>query len=174
MQYYTEELLNKTKRQRRISLAVYIVVLVVYLIASALFVWWQTKQPYQDSFVTVIKAIHYTLTGLIVIFSFLYLGIVDKRIRKFYALLLTLKTGIRDTWEASFVRYDEELEVLNGVDFKSLIFLEWNKYKNDFFERKVLVFYEKPFPQLTEGQNVKFVTQSNVLISYEILDAKEN
>ena len=42
-------------------------------------------------------------------------------------------------------------------------------YKNDFFERKVLVFDEKPFPELEENQNVKYVTQGNVLISYEIL-----
>ena len=45
-----------------------------------------------------------------------------------------------------------------------------NKYKNDFFERKVLVFYEKDFPEIPEGANVRYVTQGNVLISYEILD----
>ena len=58
----------------------------------------------------------------------------------------------------------------DGVDMKSLIFIEWNKYKNDYFERKVLVFYEKPFPEFAEKATVRYVTQGNVLISYEILN----
>ena len=78
-------------------------------------------------------------------------------------------TGLKETSTGSFFEYDETLQDKDGVDFKSLIFIEWNKFKNDFFERKVLVFNEKPFPEFTEKQNVKYVTQGNVLISYEIL-----
>lgn len=53
---------------------------------------------------------------------------------------------------------------------KSLVFLEWNKYKKGYYERKVLVFYEKEFPEIPEGSGVRFITQGNVLVSYEILD----
>ena len=69
-----------------------------------------------------------------------------------------------------FFEYDETLQDKDGVDFKSLVFIEWNKYKNDFFERKVLVFDEREFPQIKEGQNVTYVTQGNVLVSYKILE----
>ena len=73
------------------------------------------------------------------------------------------------------VEYGKRIEELrkvmdkDGVDFKSLVFIEWNKYKIDFFERKVLVFYEKPFPEIPVEANVSYITQGNVLISYEIL-----
>ncbi len=50
---------------------------------------------------------------------------------------------------------------------KSLVFLEWNKYKNEYFERKVLIFYENSFPEFEEKITYRYVTQSNVLVSYE-------
>ena len=40
---------------------------------------------------------------------------------------------------------------------------------NCVYERKVLVPVEKEFPKFTENQNVKYITQGNVLYSYEIL-----
>ena len=87
---------------------------------------------------------------------------------RYYKITLYLKTGLRETSTGSFFEYDETLQDKDGVDFKSLVFLEWNKYKNDFFERKVLVFDELPFPEFTENQNVRYITQGNVLVSYEI------
>ena len=56
------------------------------------------------------------------------------------------------------------------MEFKSLVFIEWNKYKNDYYERDVLVFNERPFPEIPENAMVKFETQGNVLIWYEILE----
>ena len=103
------------------------------------------------------------------IFSFIYLGIVYKRVRRYYKICVHLSTGLRETTVANFIEYDETIQDKDGVDFKSIVFLEWNKYKKDFFERKVLVFYEKPFPEIPEQSNVSFVTQGNVLVSYEIL-----
>ena len=80
-----------------------------------------------------------------------------------------MATGLRETSTGSFFEFDEKIQDKDGVDFKSLIFLEWNKYKKEFFERKVLVFYEKPFPEIPLEANVTYVTQGNVLVSYEIL-----
>ena len=61
----------------------------------------------------------------------------------------------------------------DGVDCYSLVFLEYNKYKKDFFERKVLVLAEKPVPQFEKHTFVKFITQGNVLCSYEVLAEKQ-
>ena len=173
MDYYTSELFEKTKKQRKLTITWYVIASSVMLLASVgLFIWYRL-QPYKDPTITTIKIIQFSLLGIFVIFSFLYLGIVFKRVNRFYRICNAMQTGIRETWVGNFIRYDEKMQEQNGVDYKSLIFLEWNKYKNDFFERKVLVFYEKPFPEIEEGKNVKFVTQSNVLISYEILDTEE-
>ena len=63
--------------------------------------------------------------------------------------------------------------MLDGVECKTIIFLEWNEYKKIYFERKVLVFYEKEFPQIPENAFVKMVTQGNFLISFEVLEIRE-
>lgn len=167
--YFNEQELEVVKKQRKKAINLYIIIGVVYLVASVGIVLWFTTLPYQSPTITWVKIIHYSLSALFVIFSFIYLGIVLKRVNRYYKLMFNLHTGIRETSTGSFIEYSENTQDKDGVDMKALIFLEWNKYKNDFFERKVLVPYEKEFPEFTENANVKYVTQSNVLISYEIL-----
>lgn len=168
-EYFVEKDYLDVKAQRKKVLMVFYIILSVYLIFSVgMYLWFRTL-PYLSKTITTVKVIHYSVTGLFVIFAFIYMGIFFKRVNKFYKLTFNLLTGIRETSTGSFLEYDETLQDKDGVDFKSLVFIEWNKYKNDFFERKVLVFDEKPFPELEENANVKYVTQGNVLISYEIL-----
>jgi hypothetical protein len=169
IEYFLEQDFFEVKKQRKRVLIGYIIVAAVYLVFSVgMFLWYRTL-PYMSPTITTVKAIQYSVTAIFVIFSFIYMGIYFNRVNKYYNLTYNLMTGIRETSTGSFFEYDESLQDKDGVDFKALIFIEWNKYKNDFFERKVLVFDEKPFPELTENQNVKYVTQGNVLISYEIL-----
>ncbi|MBQ7349104.1 MAG: hypothetical protein IJW47_03825, partial [Clostridia bacterium] len=144
----------------------------IFLLASVALILWYTTLPYNSPTIATVKWIHYPLTVLFVAFSFVYLGIPFKRVNRYYKLTLNLKTGIRETSTGSFFEYSNTIQDKDGVDFKALIFLEWNKYKNDFFERKVLVFDEEEFPEFTEGMNVRYVTQGNVLVSYQILDDK--
>ena len=167
--YFHEEELATVKKQRKNCLTIYFIVLGVYFLASAGMFWWYLTLPYHSPKITTVKLIEYPLTGVFVIFSFIYLGIKFKRVNKYYKLCRHLVEGIKETYTGNFLEYDETVQVNDGVDFKSLVFIEWNKYKNDFFERKVLVFNEKPFPEIPEKSNVTYVTQGNVLLSYEIL-----
>ncbi|MBQ9734744.1 MAG: hypothetical protein IJV95_02675 [Clostridia bacterium] len=169
VEYFLEKHYLDAKKQRKTTLNIYFMIMGLYLIASVALYWWYRTLPYLHSNITTVKIIHYSLTAIAVIFSFIYLGIPYKRVNRYYKLTYNLMTGIRETSTGSFFEYDETLQDKDGVDFKSLVFIEWNKYKNDFFERKVLVFDEMPFPELKENQNVKYITQGNVLISYEIL-----
>lgn len=174
-EYFLEEFYHKAKNQRKTVLGWYIAIAVIYAIFSiGMFLYFKTF-IYNDPRISLAKFIHYSVTALFVVFSFIYLGIPYKRVNRYYRLCYNLVTGIRETSTGSFLEYDESLHDKDGVDMKSLIFIEWNKYKNDFFERKVLVLNEMEFPKLIEGANVKYITQGNVLISYEILDLpKEN
>ena len=173
-QYFKEEKLAIAKKQRNRILAVYFCVLAVFVVLSVLSVIYYTTLPYAgykntSATITKIKAAHYILTGIFVVFSFIFLGIKYKRVRRYYIQCNHMVTGLKETSVGSFLEYDDNIQDKDGVDFKSLVFLEWNKYKKDFFERKVLVFYEEPFPEIPENANVTYVTQGNVLISYEIL-----
>ena len=81
-----------------------------------------------------------------------------------------LLTGLREDNIAEFLRYDQRICDKDGVDCRALIFSEWNKFKNEYFDRKVLVLAEKPFPELKENQKIRFITQGNVLVSYSVVE----
>ncbi len=167
--YFVEEDFLKVKKQRKIVLIIFFVILGSYLFLSVGMFLWYRALPYQSPKIKTVKAIHYSLSVVMVIFTFIYMGIVFKRVNRFYRMAFNLLHAIRETSTGNFLEYDETIQDKDGVDCKSLIFIEWNKYKNDFFERKVLVFDEWDFPEIPENSNVRYVTQGNVLVSYEIL-----
>ena len=171
--YFNEQMHIDAKKQRKKVLIWYFVVMVIYALASVGFYWWYRTLPYKDATIITVKALHYLLSAIMVVFSFIYLGIPFKRVNRYYRLVNQMLTGIRETSTGSFFEYDETLQDKDGVDMKSLVFIEWNKYKKDFYERKVLVFDEMDYPQIPENANVRYVTQGNVLISYEVLDLKQ-
>ncbi|MBQ9514359.1 MAG: hypothetical protein IJR66_05255 [Clostridia bacterium] len=174
MLYYDKEDLVKIKKERKKLLAIYFSVLAVYLAVSVFLLIKVILLPYGSKTINLIKLTEYPLSGIFVIFSFIFLGIKYKKTNRFYKLLYGIETGLKNTTVATFLERNEELITKDGVDMKSLIFLEWNKYKGDYFERKVLVFYEKPFPEIPENSEVKFVTQGNVLVSYEIAEEQKD
>lgn len=167
--YFVEKDYYDVMKQKKRVWNIYLCIVALYIVLSlGLFLWYRTL-PYRSPKIDTVKFIHYSITVVMTIFSFIYIGIYYKRVNRFYKLSYNLLTGLKETSTGSFLEYDETLQDKDGVDFKSLIFIEWNKYKKDFYERKVLVFDERPFPEFKENQNVKYVTQGNVLISYEIL-----
>ncbi len=168
-QYFFKEECYKAKKQRSIVLSIYFIVLAIYLVLSVGFYLWFKTLPYRSPEISNVKIWHYGVTAIFVIFSFIYLGIIYKRVNRYYRMTNNMINGLKETFVASFLEYDENVRDKDGVDFKSLIFLEWNKYKQDFYERRVLVPFEKEFPKFEANQNIKFITQGNVLVSYEIL-----
>ena len=170
IEFFKQEELADVKQQKKSVLTWYFIILGVYLFISVGLLLWYMTLPYKSPTIATVKFIQYSLTAIMVIFSFIYLGIVYKRVNRFYKMLFNMSVGIRETSTGSFFEYSESKQDKDGVDCKALIFLEWNKYKNDFFERKVLIPYEKEFPEFSENMNVRYVTQSNMLVSYEILD----
>lgn len=173
MQYYKSEEFENLKKQRKKTFLLLYVCLGVYALISAGFLWWYLTLPYKSPQIKLVKACQYTLTAVMAIFTYIFVGIKLKRIKKYYKMLYHIETGLRETSRASFFEYDEKVFINLGVEMKSLVFLQWNKYKENYYERKVLIPADKPFPEFIEGQMVEFVTQGNILVSYEIIDQGE-
>ena len=171
--YYVSEMLTNSKLQRKKVLITYFILLGLYLAFSIGILCWYLTLTYKSPDILKLKLIHYPVTGIFVIFSAIYLGVIYKRVNKFYKMCFNLKTGLKETFEAKFIRFDENLCAKDGVDCKLLIFKEWNKYKKEHYERKVYVFYEYPFPEIPVGATVEFITQGNVLVSYKIKNKVE-
>ena len=169
-EYFVQQDLEQAKKLKTKTLINYLLVLGLYVVISAGLLMWYLALPYKSPTIALVKWIHYPLTIVMVLFSAIYLGIKYKRVKRYYLLAFNLINARKETSEGSFLEYSEWLQDKDGVDCKALIFLEWNKYKKDYFERKVLVLYDRPFPEIPEKAKVRYVTQGNVLFSYEILE----
>ncbi|MBQ8197104.1 MAG: hypothetical protein IJZ73_03495 [Clostridia bacterium] len=169
---FAKQDLISAEKQRKKVLIIYFITLAVFLVASVLFVIWNSNLPYKSNLIYLVKVLHYLLVALYIGFTFVYFGIIYKRINRYYKLINNVFTGIKEENTAEFIKTDLSTTDKDGVDCHSLVFLEYNKYKKDFFERKVLVLAEKPIPEIEKNSYVKFITQGNVLVSYEILPEK--
>ena len=173
MEYFTNEDYLQSAKQRKKYLIIYICILVAYLILSVGILIFYANLPYKSNLNLWVRVAEYTLTFIMVVFSFIYLGIPYKRTNSFYKMCKKMKIGLREQAEGVLIEIDDTLKSKDGVDMKSMIFLTYNELKKGYFERKVLVFYEKPFPEIDLEDKVLFVTQGNVLISYEIKEKAE-
>lgn len=164
---YSKEDFEQVKRQKKIIKAVYFTVMGVFLAFAVAMIVVYVLQPYKSPNIAWIKAVTFVVSGAFVIFSFIYLGIPMKRIRNYYKILFGMETGTNNETAGNFERYSEELEIRDGIEFKALYFMEYNTKKQEFYERKVMFDAEKPFPEFTQGENVKYYTHGNILVGYE-------
>lgn len=165
--YFNEEWVNKARKRKNILLSVYFITLAFYLLLTVgMFIWYKTL-PYKSPTISTIKCIHYPITAVFVLFSFIYLMIPFWRARAYYLLVSDMKKGKKEKYTGVYLGTSEEVQDKSKVDMKHLTFSVYNKYKNENFERKVLVFADKPFPEIKEGETIDFYTQSNVLFGYE-------
>ena len=90
-------------------------------------------------------------------------------LRNYYKILKGVNEGTSNGTVGEFDRYGTDIEIRDGIEYKSLYFLEYNTKKQEFFERKVWLDTEKPRPEFTQGEHIKFYTHGNMLVSFERL-----
>lgn len=93
------------------------------------------------------------------------------RLKKYVRMLGFLHTGIMETYSGWFLRFNEGVEVKDGVEFYYAVFLEWNAAKQEHFERKVLIDREIEKPAFEEKRLTRFTTQGNILVKYMLLNS---
>lgn len=173
IKYFKLEEYYEAKKERNKVLIVYFTFLAVYLLISGALIGWYMTLPYKASEITLVKAIHFTITGIFVIFSIIYLGIKYRITKNYYKRCLEMATSHGEEYEGNLIEFNEENIDRDGVESKTIIFLEWNKFKNEFFERKVYVPFGKDFPLIEENDTVKYITQANFLVAYEIIKIED-
>lgn len=165
---YEEKDFERAFLQKKRIWAVFYTALGVYLAAAlALFVWYLFL-PYKDPSIIWIKVGQSVLAGVYVIFLFVFCGVKLKRSRRYCKMLNFARTGILEDNRGEFLRFEDDIQVKDGVDFYCMVLSEWYDKKEEFYERKVLIDAEKSHPALALGDEVNYVTQGNILIRFEV------
>lgn len=169
---FNDDDLIQAFRQKRRIFWFYMLILAVFVLICLACLIYYINLPYKDKLQAVPKWIVYVASFAFVIFSFPYLGIKHLRIRKYYKLISYLSVGLKQVNESIFLRY-EDYENKDGVDLYVLIFSEWNVKKSEYMDRKIFCDKEKPLPEFSEGDVVRYLSQGNLMVAYEIIGHDE-
>ncbi len=168
---YSDADLWNAFRQRRRILGIFFAVTGVYLAGFlALFIYY-VMLPYEDPNQTWTIAVTCVLTAIYIIFLFPYMGICFKRCNAYCKMLRFITVGLKEYSVAPFAGI-EDWTTRDSVDVNVATFRVHNIKRDEDMIRQIYVDGEKDFPPFEEGEEVRFVSQGNLLIEYEII--KEN
>ena len=167
---YSDADLNAVYEQKRLYVHIFTWVTVVYLAICIASVIYFSSLPYGDKALELPKTVVYSLSAAYIVFAFLFMGIKYNRVRRYFKMVYFLSEGLKITEQNYFVCFAKKDLQKDNVDVVSCVFRSWNKKKCEWMEREVYIDVEKPFPDFEEGDYVRYVTQSNFLLQYEVLE----
>ena len=169
--YSDAEYLAAYKQKQRIFRG-FMGVTLFYLAFCAGWLIYYISLPYNDPMQALPKWSVWVGTALYVIFLFPYMGIKFSRVRKYFKMLTYVSLGLKNVETNHFYCFDEPSLQKDNIDVVSCVFETWNKKKCEWMEREVYFDPERPLPPFESGDYVRYITQSNFVIQYEILQKK--
>ena len=168
IEIYSKQDYYFAKKARNKFLTIFFVTLAILLAINITVFVIYTQQEYATPYRTPMLAFNILTDAIYAIIFYVLFSIKYKRLADYLKLLVNLFTGIQEEGVNTVNRIDSSLKTKDGVDFVSLVVLDWNEKKNEFFERHILLDVEKPIPELKKGDVIKHKTHGNVLIAYEL------
>ena len=166
---YSDEDFSAISEQKRKVFLTFIGVSAVYLAICIACLIYHVSLPYGDPLLPVPEWIIYITTVIFVAFSFPYLGIKYYRVRKYYRMLYYVSEGIKNDEQNYFVRFENCDLQKDFVDVVACVFMIWNKKKQEWMKRIAYIDAEKTLPDFKSGDFVRYITQGNFIIQYEVL-----
>ena len=167
--YCDADFLSVVKQRNKI-LGVFWAVTAVYLAFCGVWLAYHISLPYADPMLFLPKLCVYTASVLYVVFAFPFMGIKYHRVNKYYKFLYYVSEGLKNEEENYFVCFAKKDLQKDGVDVVSCVFKTWNKKKREWMEREVYFDPEMEWPDLEQGDRVRYIAQSNFLVQYAVLE----
>ena len=87
-------------------------------------------------------------------------------------MLTYVSTGLKHEETNYFYCFDKKSLQKDNIDVEACVFETWSKKKCEWMEREAYFDPEMPLPPFESGDYVRYITQSNFVIQYEILQKK--
>lgn len=164
--FYTQNYIDKTLRQKRRCLAVYLTVAIVLSLVIISTIVLNAIFPYNYGHRPILLAILITATVILVLFSFIYLQIVYGKVAAYLNFLGTLLQKISVTSTATVIRVNGQVNSLE-IDYYSIDVLEWSSVKQDYVERTIFIDAEFKNLGLEKNDIITVTTASNYMLAYK-------
>lgn len=156
-------------KQKNKTLLVFWGITLVYLAVCIAMVVFHTSLPYASDLDVIPQAVTYVLSAVYVIIVFPFMVIKYHRVKKYLAMLTFLSKGLKMMETNYFYTFREQKLQKDNIDVLSCVFATWSKKKEEWMEREIYADIEKPTPDIDSGDLVRYITQSNILVQYEVL-----
>ena len=166
--YNDADYLAVYKQKKRI-LGVFWAVTVCYLALCLGCLIYHISLPYAAPNGKVPKNCVWFASVLYAVFIFPFMGIKFSRVRRYFRMLTYVSEGLKNEEKNYFYCFAEKSLQKDNIDVVGCVFETWNKKKQEWMEREAYTDPEKPMPELESGDYVRYITQSNFIIQYEVL-----
>lgn len=167
---YTDAEYLAAYKQRSKLLGWFIAVTAIYLAFCIGWLIYYIGLPYKDSMQWLPQTCVYVISAIYVVFAFVYMGISFDRANRYYNMLTNLSTGMKDVESNYFYSFEELFMQKNNVDMVGCIFETWSRKKCEWMDRAVYFDKERGLPDFENGDYVRYVVHSNIVLQYEILE----
>ena len=167
--YSDADYLSAYQQKRHIFYG-FLLITLIYLAFAASMVIYQTTLPYADKGQALPRALTYVASVAYMVFAFPYLGIKYSRCRRYYRMLGHVCESIKMEEMNYFYCFKEKSKQKDNIDVVSCVFETWSKKKQEWLEREAYFDVEKPLPKIESGDLVEYITQSNFIVQYNIVE----
>ena len=156
-------------KQKQKLWAIFCVATVVYLAYCITWLVYHISLPYNHPMQGLAKAMVFAATALYVVLIFPYLAIKYSRVRRYYKLIGHFSSGLKNEEKNYFYCLEEKSLQKDNIDVIGCVFETWNKKKCEWMDREAYFDLEKPLPSFDSGDYVQYITQSNFIVQYRII-----
>ena len=166
---YSDQDLLAIYKQKKKLWTIFCVVTVAYLAYCGAWLAYHISLPYNDPMQKLAQVMVFAATALYVVVIFPYMAIKYSRVRKYFKLICTLSTGLKNEEKNYFYCLEEKALQKDNIDVIGCVFETWNKKKCEWMDRETFFDLEKALPEFESGDYVQYITQSNFIVQYRIL-----
>ena len=159
-------------KQRQKILGVAWGVTAIYLAFCIGWLCYYISLPYEDPMQSLPKLCIWFASAIYIVFLFPFLAIKAKRCNKYFKMLTYLSEGLKNEERNYFYEFEKKALQKDNIDVWGCVFETWSKKKQEWLEREAYWDEEKPLPPLDSGDLVHYITQSNMILQYEIEEKK--
>lgn len=167
--YHDADYLSALKQKNKLF-TIFMVVTLAYAAFCIAWLIYYISLPYADPMQALPKACVYVASALYVLFIFPFMAIKFSRSRRYCKMLFYVSEGLKMEECNYFYRFREKSLQKDNIDVIGCVFATWSRKKQEWMEREAYCDPEKPLPEFGEGDLVRYVTQSNFIVQYEILE----
>ena len=149
--------------------AIFCLATAAYLVYCVAWLIFHISLPYKDPMQGLAKWMVFLATAFYIVLIFPFMAIKYSRVSRYFKLIGYLSSGLKNEEKNYFYCLEEKSLQKDNIDVIGCVFETWNQKKCEWMDREAYLDLEKPIPPFDSGDYVQYITQSNFIVQYRIL-----